>query len=80
MKALVLVDFENEWITKGSEYYVGDISDILDKTNRLIDHCRTLGYRIIFTTHIEKGSSGPFAGNSKNVEIMPSLHRKTQIC
>jgi len=77
MKALILVDFENEWTIKSSEYYVGDITSVLDNTNQLIDHCRTLGYRIIFTTHIEKGSSGPFAGNSKNVEIMSSMHKKS---
>jgi nicotinamidase-related amidase len=77
MKALILVDFENEWMDPRSEYYVSDLSQVLDNTNRLIDHCRPLGYKIIFTTHIEKGSAGPFAGNTKNVEIISSMHKKS---
>ena len=29
MKALILVDYENEWTNKNSDYYVGDISEVI---------------------------------------------------
>lgn len=75
-KALILVDFENEWTDKSSDYFVGDISDVIKKTNKLIDFCRKNGYKIIFTTHVEKDSDSAFASNSKNVEIIKELHKQ----
>ena len=75
-KALILVDFENEWTDKNSEYYVGDIQDVIGKVNRLIDHCRNKGYKIIFTRHVEEGSGNAFAENSNNVELISGLHKE----
>ena len=75
-KALILIDFENEWTDKSSDYFVGDISDLIKKTNKLIDFCRKNNYKIIFTTHIEKDSDSAFASNSKNVEIIKELHKQ----
>jgi len=46
-KALVLVDFEQEWTDPNSEYYLDDISDVIDRTNRLLDHCRARNYKVI---------------------------------
>lgn len=74
-KALLLVDLENEWLDKKSDYFVGDISSTLKRTNKLIDACRRMKYKIIFITHIEKGSDAAFAPGSKNVAIISSLHR-----
>ena len=54
--ALVLIDFQQEWINPQSEYYIGDIQEVITKVNYLIDHCRTRGYKIIFTQHREIGS------------------------
>jgi nicotinamidase-related amidase len=74
--ALVLVDFEREWIDKSSDYFVGDISSVLDRTNQLIDFCRTSGYKIIFTRHIESGSTAAFSEGTQNVEIIAKLHKE----
>ena len=74
--AVILVDFQKEWTDKNSEYYVGDVSDVIKRTNRLIDFCRTKDYKIIFTRHIEKDSKDAFAEGSDNVEIIPDLHKK----
>lgn len=74
--ALILIDFENEWQDKKSEYYVGDLSKVLSNTNQLIDFCRKKKYKIIWTTHVEKDSDGAFAKNTKNVEIIDSLHKQ----
>lgn len=74
-KALICVDFENEWITRDSDYYVGDISDVVARTNKVIDCCRKEGYRIIFTRHIEKDSDKEFAEGSRT-QIMDEIHRQ----
>lgn len=76
MKALILVDFEREWLDQKSEYYVGDISAVLHKTNQLLDFCRQKKYKIIFTRHVEKSLTGAFSKNSPGVEIIPALHKK----
>ncbi len=76
-KALILVDFENEWLDRNSEYYAGDISSVIKRTNRLIDSCRKKGYKIIFTRHIEKDSEDAFAENSERVEIIKELHQES---
>jgi len=75
-KALILVDFEKEWTDKSSDYFVGDISDVVEKTNKLIDFCRKNNYKIIFTTHIEKDSDEAFAENSENVEIIDEINKQ----
>ncbi|MEK9168020.1 MAG: isochorismatase family cysteine hydrolase [Patescibacteria group bacterium] len=75
-KALIIIDFEKEWVNKDSEYFVGDISEVIKKTNQLIDVCRISGYKIIFTTHVEKNSDGAFAQNTENTEIIDTLHKK----
>lgn len=74
-KALILVDFENEWLDKRSDYYMGDISEILEKTNHLINLCRKRGHKIIFIRHVEKDSDKEFAENSKNTGIIPSINK-----
>lgn len=59
-KALVLIDFEKKWTNEGSDYFVGDISGIVEKVNKLIRLCREKSYKIIFTSHVEKNSDGTF--------------------
>jgi ureidoacrylate peracid hydrolase len=75
-KALVLVDFENEWTDKNSEEYVGDISKVIVKTNRLIDFCRAKGYRIIFTRHVEKDSDDAWSEISEGTKLIAGLHKQ----
>lgn len=76
MNALILIDFEQEWMDKKSDYYVGDISIVLNKTNLLLDFCRKKKYKIIFTRHVEKSFVGAFAQNSPGVKIISALHKK----
>ena len=75
-KALLLIDFENEWVDESSDYYVGDISAVISKANNLLKYCRENGYKIIFTRHIEKESTKEFAPGSKNVEIISDIDFK----
>lgn len=75
-KALILVDFENEWVDKNSEEYVGDISDVIERTNKLIDFCREKGYRIIFTRHVERDSDDIWAEDSDGTKLIADLHKE----
>ena len=74
-KALVVIDMENEWTEKLSPYYLGDISRIIIKQNKLIDFCRRKGYLIIFTTHIEL-SGNKFSAKTKRVKIIKDMHKE----
>ena len=51
--ALFIVDYENEWLDKSSEYFVGDISHKISNLNKLIKHCRNKKMQVIFVSHIE---------------------------
>lgn len=75
-KALLLIDFEKEWVDENSEYYVGDISKVIQNTNKLIEFCRSNNYKIIFTRHIEKESTNEFALNTESIEIIDELDYK----
>lgn len=74
-KALLLLDFENEWTIPTSPYHIGDLKELITKTNRLIYSCRNNNYKIIYITHIEKDSDTVFKENSNNIEIIPTIHK-----
>jgi nicotinamidase-related amidase len=71
MDALILIDFQNEWITANSEYYVGDLSELILRTNTLIDFARANGFKIIFTRHVEEEGDA-FTGH--NSELMSAFN------
>ncbi|HLC68184.1 MAG TPA: isochorismatase family cysteine hydrolase [archaeon] len=73
-KALILIDFENEWRNKKSEEYLGDLKSLLSKTNQLIDFCRSNGYKIIFTRHVEGNEN--WSEKSKGTKIIEELHKQ----
>lgn len=73
-KALILVDFEKEWVDPDSDYYVGDIADVIERANRVIDACREKGFGIIFTQHVEEEDA--FVEGTGAVEIMDELHKE----
>ena len=72
-EALIVVDYENEWINKDSAYYVGDISDKPQKLNKLIMFCRRKDIPIIFTRHIELDSEETFVSGTESVEIIKEI-------
>ncbi|MBN1984142.1 MAG: cysteine hydrolase [Chitinivibrionales bacterium] len=74
--ALVLVDFENEWTMQQSPFYLGTLDTLLTKTNSLIDYCLKKGFKRVYIRHVEKKSTTAFAPNSKNVELIPTLHKQ----
>jgi len=74
--ALILINFENEWIMPNSEYYIGDLTELIDKTNQLIQYGREKRYKIIFTTHIEKDAEEAFMEGSMNVDIILTVQMR----
>ncbi|MFA7718086.1 MAG: isochorismatase family cysteine hydrolase [Candidatus Absconditabacterales bacterium] len=68
--ALVLIDYQTEWRNPESEYYVGDLVDIVSKVNFLIDFCKARKYKIIFTKHVEPDAPEYF---SNTTQIIPEL-------
>lgn len=75
-RALILVDFENEWVDKNSEDYLGNISKVIAKTNKLIDFCRKSGFKIVFTRHVEKDSKHAWSDKSEGTKIIAGLHKE----
>ncbi len=73
-RVLIIVDYENEWLDKGSEYYVDDISTQIEKLNRLILFCRKNNIQVIFTRHVELDSEEAFADGSENIEIIKEVN------
>lgn len=79
LKALILIDFENEWINPDSDYYLGfDIFDVIQRVNKLISYCRANNYKIIFLRHIEEGSQDAFAPWSENIKIISSIDKRQE--
>src|SRR3989339_570542 len=48
-KALILIDFQNEWIDKDSDYYVGNIDDVLERNNKFIPEIKKQPQDILIT-------------------------------
>lgn len=77
-KALIIIDYQNEWIDKNSEYYIGDIYDKIKKLNKLIADCRNKNIPIIFVTHEDPDSEKEFKPDTKNTEIMEEIDYKDE--
>lgn len=75
MSHLIVVDVQNEWRTEWSDYYVGDLADLVRNINTLIDACRQKGDTIIFIRHVEKDAEDAFAEDTERSALMDELHR-----
>lgn len=74
--ALILVDFENEWINPKSPEYLGDISKVIQKTNSLLSFCRKKDFKIIFTRHVEQDSKDAWSEKSDGTKLVKELDKK----
>lgn len=70
-KALIVVDWQEEWRTEESEEFVGDLKEETARAKNLIDYCRENGIPVIFTRHVDPESEDAFSG--PRAEIMPEL-------
>jgi len=71
--ALILVDYQIEYSTKESNYYLGNCEKLIERVNKLLETARSKGYKIIFIQHLEN-SGEEFTG--KRGEIWSKLNRE----
>lgn len=72
--ALIIINMQNVRIDKNSEYYLGNLDTMIEKTNYLIAYARELGYKIIFIKHHE--AEGVFAIDDPHSDFIPELARE----
>lgn len=72
-RVLIVVDYQNEWVDKNSEYFVGDVSEKIEKLNELISRSRASSIPIIFTVHVEQDSQEEFAEETSKVEVIKGV-------
>jgi nicotinamidase-related amidase len=70
---LLLVDFQEEWRDKKSDYYLGDFKPKLRNAGLLVDYFHRKKWPVIFTRHVEVGSTRAFAEGTKNAQIISDL-------
>jgi nicotinamidase-related amidase len=70
---LLVVDFQEEWQDKKSDYYLGQFKNQLRNTRLLIEHFHRNGWPVILTRHVEVGSTTAFAEGTKNTQIASDL-------
>lgn len=73
--ALILIDFQNAWTDDQSDYYVGNLKELIAKTNYLINYAKNMGYKIIFTRHIEQ--QWDFSEHNINSHIMEGIEKSS---
>lgn len=72
-KALLIIDWENEWINPDSEYYIGsDLSAETENMNKLIAYSKGIGIKVIFIKHIELEGEA-FNGNNTSTDLIKGL-------
>ena len=69
--ALVVINMQNAWIEKDSEYFLWNSDTMIEKTNYLIAYAREMGYKIIFINHHEP--EGAFALDNTLSDFIPEL-------
>ena len=70
--ALVIINMQNAWIEKTSEYYLWNLDTMIEKINYLIAYAREMGYKIIFINHHEP--EGAFALDNPLSDFIPELN------
>lgn len=73
--ALIIVDWQKEWINKDSPYYIGsNLAQETTQINKLIKWARHNNHKVIFMRHIETEEDA-FKENTKGAELISSLHK-----
>ena len=70
--ALVVINMQNAWIEKDSEYFLWNLDTMVEKMNYLIAYAREMGYKIIFINHHE--AEGAFALDNPLSDFIPELN------
>jgi nicotinamidase-related amidase len=73
VKAVILVDYQEEWRDKRSGYYIGDCRKAIAAARTVLGRARGNGVKIIFTQHIEPSPTAAFREGSKGARIVSEL-------
>lgn len=71
--ALLIIDFQEEWRDKKSDYYLGQFKTQLRNASLLVEYFHREKWPVIFTRHVESGSTTAFAEGTKNTQIASEL-------
>lgn len=71
-RALVVVDVQ-ESFRQRENWAASSAPDIVERVQRLVEHARGRGDRVIWVLHAEPGSGGPFDPASGHVRLMAGL-------
>ena len=72
-KALILVDYQEEWRDRRSDYYIGSLGKVAEAAKKILDKARAKRIKVIFTQHIEPSPTTAFKRDSKNAGIIKEL-------
>jgi nicotinamidase-related amidase len=72
-RAVLLIDFEEEWRTPGSEAFLGELRHPVATAARLLDGARRARLPILFTRHEEPVGSPIFAPGSRGARLVPEV-------
>lgn len=70
---LLVVDFQEEWRDKKSDYYLGQFKAQLRNARLLVDYFHEKKWSVIFTRHVEISSTTAFAEGAKGTQIASDL-------
>ena len=73
MPVLLLIDFQEERRTKGSDYYLGAFEPKIQNAKLLLDHFHANNWPVVLTRHIELNSTSAFVEGTEKAEIISEL-------
>ena len=71
--ALLLIDVQREYFTRGSSLWIPDGAEVLDRLAGLLEHARERGAGVVHVQHHEDASSEEFATGTAAVETMSEV-------
>jgi len=71
---LLIIDYQEEWRDKKSNYYLGQFKTQLHNASHLVNYFHEKKWPVIFTRHIEIGSTTAFVEGTKNAQIASELN------
>ena len=71
--ALLIIDFQEEWRNKKSDHYLGQFKNQLRNASLLAEYFHSKKWPVIFTRHVEIGSTSAFAEGTRNTQIISEL-------
>lgn len=75
-KALLIIDWEKEWINPNSEYYIGsNLATETESINKVIQYARANDYKVLFVKHVESEGDA-FKDNDSSTDFIDRLEVK----